>query len=329
MKLNKDIEKLLLPSVRIPPFCPDEYDVDIVELIKPWQDVKSADVGIVGAPFDTAVVSRRGSKWGPRAVREALIMWSHYHVDREIDLSKDISIVDFGDIDVLHTDVYKTHERVERVLTAIYELGVVPILIGGDHSLAYPGIKALCNVMEGNVGMIGFDSHIDVRVNRHGEPSSGTPFRRALEETGGKVKRIIEIGINGWHNAKVYHEYTKEKGIKIITARDVHLKGPERVAQEALDFVTDGVDALYMTLDVDALDISCMSGTCIPSPGGLLAWEGLELVYAFASHPLMRGMDHVEISPSLDTNNGVSQTTGSALLMEMLAGVKTGKTIIS
>lgn len=324
--LDPDVRRHLLPAVRMPPFCPDDYDTDVLELIRTPDDVDDVDVALVGAPFDTACLSRRGSKWGPHAVRTGLIMWSHYNLDTGADLREDFSIVDFGDVDVVHTDIPETHRRVEQVLRSIYELGAVPILLGGDHSLAFPGIKALCEVVEGNVGVIGFDSHLDVRPSRHGEPSSGMPFRQALEETDGKVTRLVELGINGWHNAKAFHDYSQDNEIKIVTARDVHLRGPIDVGEEILDFVTDGTEAIYVTLDVDALDVSVMPGTCIPSPGGLLAWEALELVHMFASHPLTRGMDHVEVSPSLDTNNGISSTTGSALLMQMIGAVKTRKT---
>lgn len=322
--LESEIQDMLMRAVRAAPFCPDNYDTDALEIVKFPEDVDSCDVALVGAPFDTACLSRRGSKWGPQAVRQGLVMWSHYNLDTGADISKDFSIVDFGDVDVVHTDIAETHRRVEAVLTALYEIGAVPILVGGDHSLAFPGVKALCNVTGGNVGVIGFDSHLDVRPSRHGEPSSGMPFRQALEETDGRVSRVVEVGINGWHNAKRYHEYTKEMGIKVVTALDVHRQGPTSVAEEVLDFVSD-VDAIYFTLDIDALDVSCVPGTCIPSPGGLLAWEALELVQAFASHPLTRGMDHVEVSPALDTNNGISAITGSALLMQMFGAVKSRK----
>jgi arginase family enzyme len=289
IELTNEVSELLLPPVRIPPFCPDKFDVDVLELIRTPSEATSCDVALVGAPFDTACISRRGSKWGPSAVRQGLIMWSHYNLDTGADLSDDFAIVDFGDIDVMHTNVPETHRRVEEVLTGLYDHGGVPILIGGDHSLAFPGIKALCNVVEGKIGVIGFDSHLDVRPSRHGEASSGMP----------------------------------------ITARDVHRRGTDAVIEETLDFVTEGVDALYFTLDVDALDIGSLPGTCIPSPGGLLTWEALELVDAFSSLPLMRGMDHVEVSPPLDTNNGISVTTGSALLMQMLGGVKKRKEAIA
>jgi formimidoylglutamase len=325
INLGEEVDRYLMRAARFAAFCPDEYDTDMLDMLHSRDEADRCDVALLGAPFDTACLSRRGSKWGPQAVRESLVMWSHYNLDTEVDLSKDFSMVDFGDVDVVHTDIQETHRRVELILTALYDIGAVPILIGGDHSLAFPGIRALANVVEGKIGVIGFDAHLDVRPSRHGEASSGMPFRQALEETGGKVAHVAEIGITGWHNAKRYHDYTKEMGIKVVTARDVHMQGPERVAEETLEFVSDGVEALYFTLDVDALDIGVVPGTCIPSPGGLLAWEALELVHAFASHPLTRGMDQVEVSPALDTNNKITATTGSALLMQMIGGAKRRK----
>ncbi len=136
MKLPKEIESLLLQSGKIGKFVPDEYDIELSDIIKEWREVDSADVGLVGIPFDTSVLIRRGCRFGPGAVRNALVFATSYEPGLDVDLSTNFEIVDFGNIDVVHTDVLKTHERIEKVITAIYKTGVIPVVIGGDHVAA-------------------------------------------------------------------------------------------------------------------------------------------------------------------------------------------------
>lgn len=320
MKLPHDVEKLLLPPNQVGKFVPDAYDVEVCDLIKPWQKLDRADVGIVGIPFDTGVMIRRGCRFGPAGVREALIFSTSYEPGLDIDLSADFALTDFGDVDVMHTDILETHHRVERVLTEIHRLGVTPAVIGGDHSLAFPLIKALANVTRGRVGVISLDGHLDVRHSHHGEISSGTPFRRIQEEIPGKPilgENIVEIGINGWHNSRYYMDYTREMGMRVIPARDVHKRGIDAVVAEALKRATRGVEALYLTVDIDCLDFPHAPGTCAPNPGGLTSAQVLEAVFLIGQHPLLRGFDVVEVAPPLDIQNLTSQM-GAAIVMQFL-----------
>lgn len=318
MKLPANIRKLLLPAPQVGRFVPDQYDVEVCDILKPWRTLDRADVGVVGVPFDTAVMMRRGCRFGPAGVREALIFSTSYEPGLDIDLADGLLLTDFGDVDVVHTDVLETHRRVEGVLTAIHQLGVLPAVIGGDHSLAYPNVKALCNATKGRVGVISIDAHLDVRHSHHGEISSGTPFRRVLEEIPGKPvlpENLVEVGINGWHNTRYYMDYIREMGIRVIPAREVHRRGIDAVVKEALQQATKGVDALYLTVDIDALDFAFAPGTCAPNPGGLTSTQVLEAVFQIGQHPLLRGFDLVEVAPPLDVQNLTAQM-GAAIVMQ-------------
>ncbi|UCD78162.1 MAG: arginase family protein [Desulfobacterales bacterium] len=182
MKFSQKVEKLLLDVPQPSNWVPDEYDVGLRDIMVNWRDVDAADIGIVGIPFDTAVMGRRGCRFGPEGVRSSLVFSNVYDPSVDVDLSTGLRVTDFGNIDVLHTDVLGTHERIEKVLTAIFDLGVTPVVIGGDHSVTYPNVKSLINNTGGNVGVIMIDGHLDVRHSHHGEVSSGTPFRRMMEE---------------------------------------------------------------------------------------------------------------------------------------------------
>ncbi len=170
MKLSKQAEELLIPVPAPSNWAPDEYDIGLRDVMVDWKEAESADIGIVGIPFDTAVIGRRGCRFGPESVRNALVFSIVYNPNYDCDLSTDFSWTDFGNVDVLLTEVLGTHERVETVVTEMFKTGVTPVMIGGDHSLAYPDIKGLINVLgpDKKIGIINIDTHLDVRHSHHG-----------------------------------------------------------------------------------------------------------------------------------------------------------------
>jgi formimidoylglutamase len=323
MNLPKKVEQLLIDVPKPSNWVPDEYDVGLRDIMVDWREVETADIGLVGVPFDTAVMGRRGCRFGPESVRNSLVFSNVYEPGIDIDLSTGLSVTDFGNIDVLQTEVLKTHERIEKVITAIFKLGVTPAIIGGDHSIAYPTSKSLINATEGNVGVVMIDSHLDVRHSHHGEVSSGTPFRRLMEEPERPVlpKNLVEIGINGWLNSRYYMDYCREMGVNVIPARQVHRRGVDDVIAQALEALTDGTEAFFLSIDIDGLDMSVAPGTCAPTPGSLSAYQTLELVWQIGQHPLCRGMDIVEVAPCLDAA-GVTSIMCAALIMNFLAATK-------
>jgi len=323
MNLSKEATDLLIPVPEPSNWVPDEYDVGLRDIMVNWREADAADVGIVGVPFDTAVMGRRGCRFGPESVRSSLVFSNVYDPSVDVDLSSGLSVTDFGNIDVLHTDVLGTHERIEQVMTSIFAQGTTPVIIGGDHSIAYPDVKSLINNTKGNVGLIMIDGHLDVRHSHHGEVSSGTPFRRLMEEPDNPVlaTNFVEIGINGWLNSRYYMDYCRDMGVTVIPARQVHRRGVDDVIKQALEIAARGTDAIFLSIDIDGLDLSVAPGTCAPNPGGLTAYQGLELVWQIGQHPLSKGLDVAEIAPSLDCG-GVTSMMGAALIMHYMAATK-------
>lgn len=324
MQLTNESIKYLLPAKKPGKFYTDEYDIDVADLMKNWKEIDKADVGIVGVPFDTSVLLRRGCRFGPDGIRDALIFSTSYEPGLGVDLSEDFVITDFGNIEPKYTDVLETHRRIEIVLTDICSQGITPLVLGGDHGISYPTIKSLMNNV-GKVGVIMIDAHTDLRKSHHyGEISSGTPFRRLIDEPKRNPldpKNLVEIGINGWHNTKYYLDYAKEQGITVITAREVHKRGIEDVVLQALEIASKDVDAIWLSFDIDGLDFAAAPGTCAPNPGGLSAQQGLEAVWLIGQHEKCRGMDLLEVSPPLDINSLTSQM-GAALAMQFLGATK-------
>ncbi|MCC6793114.1 MAG: agmatinase family protein [Thermomicrobiales bacterium] len=323
MRLSSDAEKLLLPADKVGKFVPDEYDIELADLIKEWREVDRVDVGFLGIPFDTSVMIRRGCRFGPSGVRKSLMMSTSFEPGLNVDLAEGITIADFGDVDVIHTDVNETHRRIETVMTSLFEAGVMPVVIGGDHGTAYASIKALTNVADGQIGVINIDAHLDVRISHHGEISSGTPFRRLLDIPGQPLRpeNFVEVGINGWHNSAFYMNWCREQGITIFPAREVHQRGIETVIAEALEIASRGVEALYISFDIDSLDAAFAPGTCAPNPGGLTAYQGLEAVFRAVQHPKVRGFDVVEVAPPLDVLD-LTSYMGAAIAMHAVGATK-------
>lgn len=324
MNISRIAESYLIDVPKPSKWVRDQYDVSLKDIMVNWREVEKVNIALLGIPFDTAVMGRRGCKFGPKAVRDALVFSDLYNPGLDMDLSTDISVADFGDVDVMQTDVLATHARVEAVVTEIYKTGATPVIIGGDHSLAYPDIKALINSIDSKVGVINIDAHLDVRISHHNEISSGTPFRRLIEEVKERQldpKNFVEFGINGWLNSRFYMDYCREKGIKVITAREIHKRGVEDTVAEALERAGDGTEAIFLSVDIDGLDVSCAPGTCAPNAGGLSSYEALEAVWLIGQHPKSRGFDLLEVAPDLDAA-GTTSIMASGLVMNYLAAAK-------
>ncbi len=323
MKLPPATASLLIDCPKPQSFVPDKYDVTVADIMVDWREAESADVALLGIPFDTAVSGRRGCKDGPNSIRSALVFSNVYEPGLDVDLSKRFSVTDFGNVDVLYTDVLGTHERVETVVTDIVKLGLTPLILGGDHSLAYPDIKGVMNNVNGKIGVINIDAHLDVRHSHHGEVSSGTPFRRLIDDPSGKLdpKNFVEFGINSWLNSRYYMDYCRDLGVSVITARELHLNGILPAIKQALEVAAEGTDAIFLSFDIDAIDSAHVPGTNAPSAGGLTSFQALETVWRIGQHPKCRGMDIVEVAPSLDAAN-VSSIMGAALAMQFMGATK-------
>lgn len=324
ISLPEDVASLLRPYRGYEVEVEDEYDTNVGELITHYEEADTADAGFLGIPFDTGCVAGpRGSRYGPSGVREEITHGTAYNPELDISIESGLDIVDFGDVRTQMTDIHETHDRVERVLTAINRTGVFSIAIGGDHSLSYPTGKALMNSSDGDIGVINIDAHHDVRHSHGGELSAGTPFRRLLEDESGALshENFVELGLSGWHNSEYYVDYVRDNGGTIIPARDIHRNGAVDAAEEALSAATNGTEAVFLSVDIDVLNIASAPGTCAPSPGGLETHQLLELVYQIARDERVRAADLMEVAPPLD-NDDVTTMTGAAVVTQMLGARK-------
>ena len=304
--------RLDLPFVGISTFGKRPYVAD-------WSKIE-AEVAVMGAPFDFGTQFRAGARFGPRAVREASTLFSFGHAgayDHEDDatyLPASVRIVDIGDADIVHTDTEKSHANIEAGVRAILQAGALPVVIGGDHSINIPCIRAfdtLC-AERGPIHILQIDAHLDFVDVRHGvRHGHGNPMRRAAER--GYVSGITALGIrNVSSTAKDGYEAARAMGDDILSVRQVRKLGLEAV----LARIPQGA-RIYVTIDIDGFCPSIAPGTGTPSHGGFLYYEVLEILQGVARAHEVVGIDLVEVAPDYDPTAG-TQILAAQLLLNFL-----------
>ena len=280
-------------------------------------DAIDADVAILGAPFDMGTQYRAGARFGPRSIREASTLFSFGHggaYDFEDDVTylpaDQVRIVDIGDADMIHTDTIMSHDNIEFGVRKILEAPAMPVVLGGDHSVHIPCIRAF-NDQE-PVHLIHVDAHLDFVDSRHGVLyGHGNPLRRASEMK--HVTGMTQLGIRFVSSSnKDDYEAARRAGSDILSVRDVRRLGTEGV----LARIPDGV-RYYCTIDIDGFDPSIAPGTGTPSHGGFLYYEVLEILQGLTAKGKVVGMDLVEVAPDYD-QTGSTAFMAAQLLMSFL-----------
>jgi agmatinase len=283
-----------------------------------WETL-DADVAVLGAPNDMGTQWRPGARFGPRGIREASTLFSFGHggaYDFEDDtmyLTQDqVRIVDVGDADIIHTDQNKSNANIEFAVRKMLERGAFPLVLGGDHSIHAPVIKAFEG--RGPIHILHVDAHLDFVDERHGvRYGHGSPLRRASELE--HVTGMTQIGIRNVSSSnRSDYDAARDAGSRILSVRDVRRLGPDKV----LELIPQGVP-YYLTIDIDGFDPSIAPGTGTPSHGGFLYYEVLEIIQALSrrSGGNIVGMDLVEVAPPYDPA-GVTSILAAQLLLNSL-----------
>jgi len=303
-----DSGRLNLPFVGIATFAKKPYVAD-------WDDF-SADVAVLGAPFDFGTQFRPGARFGPRGIREASTLFAFGHAgayDHEDDatyLGEDVAIVDMGDADIVHTDTATSHANIEFGVRKALAAGALPVVIGGDHSVNIPCINAMDGA--GPIHILQIDAHLDFVDERHGVRfGHGNPMRRAAEKA--YVNGLSQFGIrNVSSTAKEGYVAARDMGSDILSVRQFRTMG----VAEAINRIPAGAN-LYVTIDIDAFCPSIAPGTGTPSHGGFLYYEVLELLQGVAKRNLIVGIDLVEVAPDYD-QSGSTAILAAQLLLNFL-----------
>jgi len=276
------------------------------------------DVAIVGAPFDGLAGLDAGARWGPRAIRGAGVEHGP-HLEARIDAFERLRIVDFGDAPVVPFDAAASHRAIEETVAEVVASDTFPLLLGGDHSISLPAIRA-CAAAHGPLGLIHFDTHTDTAEDELGVPiTHGTPMRRLVEEGSVDPERYVQIGLRGYWPGEHELGWQRERGIASFFIHDVRELGIDEVIRRAVEII--GAAPAYMTVDVDVLDPAFAPGTGTPEPGGLTAAELLRACRNGARELALAGADVVEVAPTGVGSRDLTALVGDRIVREILTGV--------
>lgn len=276
----------------------------------------AVDVAFLGFPWDSMCISRTGTNYGPRALREAGDQFSFYNANLDIDLSDHYKFADCGDVAVIPGAAARTMKRAESMILEVLNGAAMPVVFGGDHSITIACVRAFQKRYD-NPGLILVDSHFDTAADVGGEElNHACPIARAVD-AGFDPRKIVIIGTNGWLNPKAEFEYAREKGITLMPLETLVEKGPVAVGREARSIAGTGTDSIYLTFDIDAIDGAYAPGTGVPAAGGLTSREAIALVSELGRGGL-GGMDIVEVSPPYD-HDGITSRLAVKLVLETLA----------
>ncbi len=214
---------------------------------------EDVDIAIVGVPFDTGGTYRVGARFGPSAIRDQSMMLRPYHPQLDVVIFEQCSCVDYGDLATAPGYLPESHQMItEGAAKILANEGVVPIFLGGDHSVSLPLLRAVAEKY-GRLALVHFDSHSDLWHGYFGgKDTHGTPFRRALEEELIDVGRSSQIGLRGSGYDKNDVTMTETEGMLMVSAPQLHHQGIEKTLEQVLARVGDG--PAYFTFDIDFLE---------------------------------------------------------------------------
>ena len=284
------------------------------------EEPRGLDVAIVGVPYDGGTSYRPGARLGPREIRAQSSLIRSYSYFLKVAPFDRLNVADVGDVDAPPVSIEKAYDAIEARIGAIADAGAKPLVVGGDHSISLPILRALAK-RHGPLALVQFDSHIDTWDEYFGgKYFHGTPFRRAIEEGVIDGRRFVQVGIRGPMYGEEDFEFHREHGITMIDIDQVKARGIPQTIAEVRRVLTGPA---YMTFDIDAVDPAFAPGTGTPEVGGLTSHEAQQLVRGLAGLQLV-GCDVVEVSPVFDGPGQITALLAANLMFEFLCALAVG-----
>jgi agmatinase len=285
------------------------------------------DVTILGVPMEWGECAA-GQAWGPTTIRALSSMaLGAQHVEYELSPFSVLKVADYGDVpDVGKSNVGESFEKTTEMVLEILQAGSMPLVLGGDHSITFPILKAYSQHYKGNIGLIHVDAHIDVMDMWGSEKySCASWLRRSIEEFPNlKTENYTMIGARGFWRQAGDVQWMKERGMKVFGMLDVDELGIDHCIDVAIERAWNGTDAVYLTFDGDGIDPAYAPGLGLPSPGGLTTREALRLIRKVTIKGI-HGMDFVELTILQENEAQTSTYLAVNLIMEALTGLAMGR----
>ena len=292
------------------------------------EDVHKAgqyDVAVFGIPLDTGTTYRPGTRFGPQGIRKISALYGTYYFEMGVDLREQITMCDLGDVFVIPANIEKAFDQISRAVSHVFASGTFPIMLGGDHSIGYPCVRGIAPHVNGNIGIIHVDRHVDTQEKDMDERMHTTPWFHATNIENAPPKNLVQFGIGGWQVPRPGVKVSRERGTTIMTITDIMEMGLDKALDIAIEVASEGTEAVYLSFDIDSVDAGFVPGTGWPEPGGLLPREALHIVNRVARETNLCAMELVEVSPPYD----VAETTallGTRVIVDVLAAlVDSGK----
>jgi agmatinase len=279
------------------------------------RDLEDVDLAVIGVPFDTGVSFRAGGRFGPNAIRSASVLIRGHNPVLDVHPFRVLSCVDHGDVSVVPGYIERSYEAIEHEVEPVVRTGVVPLLLGGDHSVTLPHLRATRSI--GPVAVIMFDSHTDAWDSFFGEPyNHGTWMRRAIEEGLVDVAHSIEVGLRGSVYApEDWDVLTSELGLDYLPTHELLRIGVDATVERIRQRVGDR--PAFISFDIDMVDPGFAPGTGTPEAGGPTSFEALEIVRGLREIDFV-GFDVVEVIPAYDPA-AQTATLAANLAFEMIS----------
>jgi agmatinase len=276
-------------------------------------EVGKHEVAILGAPFDMGTTYRSGCRFGPQAIRRISALYDSYSVDLAVDLEEELELVDIGDVFVIPSNLEKSFDQIDRAVSFVFSQGVFPVVLGGDHSIGYPDVRGIAPHIDGRVGIIHLDRHLDIQERDMDERMHTTPWFHATNIPNAPPANLVQMGIGGWYGSRPGVKVARERETTVLTITDIEEVGVEKAAEAALEIAWKDADAVFLSFDIDSVDAGFVPGTGSPEPGGLLPREALKLLRLIAREGIC-GMEVVEVAPPYDVSDMTAQLACRAVM---------------
>jgi agmatinase len=286
---------------------------------------QGADVVVIGAPFDGGTTHRPGTRFGPLAIRTADYLphdAARPHIALHVDPLAEMRVLDAGDVEMPPGEIERSLHALEEAVTAVSGAGAIPVVLGGDHSIALPDVTGVArNVGWGRVSVVHFDAHADTGDIVFGSLyGHGQPMRRLVESGAARGEKFLQIGLRGyWPEPEVF-AWMAEQGFRSYEMSEVVSRGLDACLTEAFAIATGDCDGAFLSIDIDVVDPGMAPGTGTPEPGGLTARQLLDAVRRCALELPVVGLDVVEVSPPYD-HAEVTAFLANRVVLEALSGI--------
>lgn len=276
-------------------------------------------LSIIGAPVKRGSITPGRCDLAPQAVRAILRRFSCYDLESEADLLT-LGVTDLGDLPLAESTLKESFEPISTaVCNELNQEADAVVILGGDNGVTRPGVHGMAEAdlnLPGDglksCGLLTLDAHFDLRDLSQGL-TNGNPVRALLAD-GLPGSHIVQIGLQGFANSQAYAQVARDAGITVVTMNQVRARGIEAVVTEALDYLSQRVETIYVDFDIDVLDRAFAPACPGARPGGLTPWELKRAAYLCGVHPKVHAIDLVEVDPAQDIADVTVFATGACLL---------------